>query len=441
MNSSPTLNGNSRTPDSPFGPVWKPDLYKLQQEAPKPNAILCTKVFADKPEYYGNEFHGALSHQQAAALLDQNGDYLVRISGQDENLTFTLSLKFLGKIKHYRLYYDGQHYVKEKRFDSIKELVADGLVTMHIEAEAGTYVQLMCDVAKYERSPAYMTLNRFKKRTQPIQPLSANQNNEDPMLYEKPHNFKVHNFKGLNWCEFCSNFLWGFTAQGVKCEDCGFSAHVKCSERLPPDCCPELKQVRSVFGVDLTALVKVHRTLRPFVVDKCVNEIEARGLFTEGIYRISGFADEMDSLRMALEKDGDNADISAATYDNINVVAGILKQYFRLLPIPLLTYEVQPALIKAVQFPTLREQIANLKDALNHLPPAHYNTLKFLIAHLSKIDEHHVVNKMSAFNLSTVFAPTLMPPSNTKMSGVIPDMSGEINTITLLIQYHKLIFR
>lgn len=108
--------------------------------------------------------------------------------------------------------------MKEKRFDSIKELVADGLVTMHIEAEAGTYVQLMCDVAKYERSPAYMTLNRFKKRTQPIQPLSANQNNEDPMLYEKPHNFKVHNFKGLNWCEFCSNFLWGFTAQGVKCE-------------------------------------------------------------------------------------------------------------------------------------------------------------------------------------------------------------------------------
>lgn len=68
-------------------------MYKLQQEAPKPNAILCTKVFADKPEYYGNEFHGALSHQQAAALLDQNGDYLVRISGQDENLTFTLSLK------------------------------------------------------------------------------------------------------------------------------------------------------------------------------------------------------------------------------------------------------------------------------------------------------------------------------------------------------------
>lgn len=34
----------------------------------------------------------------------------------------------------------------------------------------------------------------------------------------KAHTFRVHTFKGLNWCELCGNFLWGFTAQGVKCE-------------------------------------------------------------------------------------------------------------------------------------------------------------------------------------------------------------------------------
>lgn len=46
-----------------------------------------------------------------------------------------------------------------------------------------------------------------------------------PLLskYTKSHSFKVHTFKGLNWCELCANFLWGFTAQGVKCEgnSCG----------------------------------------------------------------------------------------------------------------------------------------------------------------------------------------------------------------------------
>lgn len=36
--------------------------------------------------------------------------------------------------------------------------------------------------------------------------------------YTKVHPFKTHTFKGLNWCEFCANFLWGFTAQGMKCE-------------------------------------------------------------------------------------------------------------------------------------------------------------------------------------------------------------------------------
>ncbi|XP_024081116.1 beta-chimaerin isoform X1 [Cimex lectularius] len=438
------LNGIPKTPESPFGPIWKPDLYKLQQEAPKPNMIPCDLDVPSKPEHYGKEFHGALSHQQAALLLKEEGDYLVRLSGI-ANPICTLSFKILnfifrlrGKIRHYRLFYDGQHYVKDKKFDCIDDLVAHGLVTLHLEAEAGTYIQLMCDEAKYEKSPAYMTLSRFKNRTKPL--LTTHQE-EETVLYDKPHKFKIHNFKGFNWCEFCRNFLWGLTAQGVKCDDCGFSAHVKCSEKLPPDCCPELKSVRSVFGVDLTAFVRSRKTTRPFVVEKCVQEIEIRGLHVEGLYRISGFADEMDNLRMAFERDGENADISANVYDNINVVAGILKQYFRLLPIPLLTYEVHPKLIKAVELPTLKEQIIMTKEALAHLPPAHYNTLKYLMAHLSKVEEHQAANKMSSYNLSTVFAPTLMPPSSSKMAGSIPDMTGEINSLNLLIHHQKLIFQ
>lgn len=60
--------------------------------------------------------------------------------------------------------------------------------------------------------------------------------------------------------------------------DCGFSAHRKCSEKVPNECCPDLKYVTRAFGVDLTTLVKAHNTARPFVVDMCVNEIEKRGL-------------------------------------------------------------------------------------------------------------------------------------------------------------------
>lgn len=84
--------------------------------------------------------------------------------------------------------------------------------------------------------------------------------------------------------------------------DCGFSAHFKCSEKLPPDCYPDLKLFRGVFGIDLTTHVKAYKTNRPFVVDKCVEEIERRGMSVEGIYRVSGFQEEMDNLRLALDK-------------------------------------------------------------------------------------------------------------------------------------------
>ena len=53
---------------------------------------------------------------------------------------------------------------------------------------------------------------------------------------EKQHRFKSASFKGPHWCDFCLNFMWGLVSQGVKCQDCGFQAHKKCSERAPPDC-------------------------------------------------------------------------------------------------------------------------------------------------------------------------------------------------------------
>lgn len=89
-----------------------------------------------------------------------------------------------------------------------------------------------------------------------------------PNIYERAHAFKVHTFKGLNWCEVCANFLWGFTAQGVKCEDCGFIAHNKCSELVPVKCVSDLKRIRGVFGTDLTIVAQPYQCSIPFVIYK-----------------------------------------------------------------------------------------------------------------------------------------------------------------------------
>lgn len=122
-------------------------------------------------------------------------------------------------------------------------------------------------------------------------------------------------------------------------------AHTKCSELVPAKCLPDLKRIRGVFGVDLTTLSAAHQCSIPFVIKHCVEEVESRGMLQEGIYRVSGFADEIDALKLALDREGEKADMSESAFSNINVVAGTLKMYLRLLPVPLVTFQAYPLFI------------------------------------------------------------------------------------------------
>ncbi|XP_066882433.1 N-chimaerin isoform X10 [Kogia breviceps] len=126
--------------------------------------------------------------------------------------------------------------------------------------------------------------------------------NEQIPKYEKVHNFKVHTFRGPHWCEYCANFMWGLIAQGVRCADCGLNVHKQCSKMVPNDCKPDLKHVKKVYSCDLTTLVKAHITKRPMVVDMCIREIESRGLNSEGLYRVSGFSDLIEDVKMAFDR-------------------------------------------------------------------------------------------------------------------------------------------
>lgn len=333
-----------------------------------------------------------------------DGTYLVRRSANATDF-FTLSFRFNNKTKNYKIFYnpkDGHYLNRNRRYDTLHDLVADGLVKNYIETHAAPIIQSMASKVKsdFEQSP-YMTLNRRRLRdlskNKPrkalkcnlplnievesaaqslaaaslsnivdakklIEDNATNLNANTPSqgtsgtelfdAYYQPHKFKVHNFIGLNWCDFCKNFLWGFTAQGVKCENCDAVSHNKCAEVAPPKCV--LKNERGVFGLDLTTVVTRYNCKIPYVVTRCVEEVEARGMLQEGIYRISGFADEIEDLKLALDKDKDKTDMSV--FSNINVIAGTLKMYLRLLPIPLVTYQVHPAFIQAPSESTREKQ-------------------------------------------------------------------------------------
>ena len=46
---------------------------------------------------------------------------------------------------------------------------------------------------------------------------------------------------------------------------------------------PDIKFVKSIFGADLTTVIKAHKSPVPMVVEKCVKEIESRGEIWEHV--------------------------------------------------------------------------------------------------------------------------------------------------------------
>ncbi|NWU49555.1 CHIN protein, partial [Dromas ardeola] len=251
---------------------------------------------------------------------------------------------------------------------------------------------------------------------------------------------QVHTFRGPHWCEYCANFMWGLIAQGVKCADCGLNVHKQCSKMVPNDCKPDLKHVKKVYSCDLTTLVKAHFTKRPMVVDMCIREIESRGLNSEGLYRVSGFSDLIEDVKMAFDRDGEKADISVNMYEDINIITGALKLYFRDLPIPLITYDAYPKFIESAKTTDPDEQLEILHEALKLLPPAHCETLRYLMAHLKRVTLHEKENLMSAENLGIVFGPTLMRAPELDAMAALNDIRYQRLVVEMLIKNEDILF-
>lgn len=85
--------------------------------------------------------------------------------------------------------------------------------------------------------------------------------------------------------------------------DCGLTIHEACIAKVQHECEPDLTQFATIFGISLTLLVKATPGCRPpFLLQKCISEIDKRGLHVEGIYRISGSREASDRLKTLLER-------------------------------------------------------------------------------------------------------------------------------------------
>lgn len=198
----------------------------------------------------------------------------------------------------------------------------------------------------------------------------------------------------------------------------------------------EADHVAVLFGSELEARCEFEKRVVPSIVTRCIQEVEARGMNVEGVYRKSGGSGQVKTVQQGFEKDGDY-DISDDDLD-IHAVTSALKQYFRKLPTPLITYDVYETLLEAGQTPDKEKQAYNLRMAVAELPEHHRNCLEYLIQHLARVMSHESENLMTPLNLAVVFAPTIMRPESIERE--MSDMQAQRVALQALLDQHKIVF-
>ncbi|CAL3968512.1 unnamed protein product [Diplocarpon coronariae] len=64
----------------------------------------------------------------------------------------------------------------------------------------------------------------------------------DVTVGARNHNFKSQTFKIPTNCDLCGERIWGLSAKGFDCRDCGYTCHSKCELKVPAECPGEQKK-------------------------------------------------------------------------------------------------------------------------------------------------------------------------------------------------------
>ncbi|XP_006158341.1 rho GTPase-activating protein 12 isoform X4 [Tupaia chinensis] len=163
-----------------------------------------------------------------------------------------------------------------------------------------------------------------------------------------------------------------------------------------------------VFGANLANLCQRENSTVPKFVKLCIEHVEEHGLDVDGIYRVSGNLAVIQKLRFAVNHD-EKLDLNDSKWEDIHVITGALKMFFRELPEPLFTFNHFNDFVNAIKQEP-RQRVAAVKELIRQLPKPNQDTMQILFRHLKRVIEHGEKNRMTYQSIAIVFGPTLLKP-------------------------------
>nr|XP_020454046.1 rho GTPase-activating protein 42-like isoform X2 [Monopterus albus] len=175
-------------------------------------------------------------------------------------------------------------------------------------------------------------------------------------------------------------------------------------------------------------------------VKKCTELIETRGITTLGLYRIGGVNSKVQRLMTSVFASTAPADmqLDADAWDNKTITSG-LKNYFRCLAEPLLTYRLHKEFIKAAKYDDQKYRVRAIHALVHKLPEKNRAMLDLLTNHLHKVSSHSDQNLMTVSNLGMIFGPTLMRSQEETVAAMM-NIKFQNIVVEIIIENHHKIF-
>uniref|UniRef100_A0A8D1HGS7 Rho GTPase-activating protein 15 n=1 Tax=Sus scrofa TaxID=9823 RepID=A0A8D1HGS7_PIG len=193
-----------------------------------------------------------------------------------------------------------------------------------------------------------------------------------------------------------------------------------------------------IFGSHLHTVCERENSTVPRFVKQCIEAVEKRGLNVDGIYRVSGNLATIQKLRFIVNQE-EKLNLDDSQWEDIHVVTGALKMFFRELPEPLFPYSFFERFVEAIKKQDNNTRIETVKSLVQKLPPPNRDTMKVLFRHLTKIVAKASKNLMSTQSLGIVFGPTLLRAEN-ETGNMAVHMVYQNQIVELMLSEYSKIF-
>lgn len=169
----------------------------------------------------------------------------------------------------------------------------------------------------------------------------------------------------------------------------------------------------------------------PIIVNSCIAFVTQYGLGCKYIYQKDGDPLHISELLESFKKDARSVKLRAGKHQ-LEDVTGVLKSFLSDIDDALLTKELYPYWVSALDTQDEKERTGKYRAFIRSLPGVNRATLAALIGHLYRVQKCSEINHMNAHNLAMVFSSCLFQTKG--------QTSEEVNVIEDLINNYVEIF-